>query len=140
MNTKEREREQRARLDPICQQFREISLKLSYLLRHRLKEGWEYHRKPTNSYGITLRRKRTTYDIWWCNNSGLIDEAGKVDFTRMSSNPLATVICIDRRSRASRGITTDANLKIIQGPAKGEGAIQQTLEALEKEGVIRKLS
>ena len=122
MNTKERAEEQRARLNPICQEFRKISLKLSHLLRHRLEEGWEYYRKPTNSYVITLKKKRTTYNIWWFNNN------------------IETVICIDRRSRASRGITTDPDLKTIQGAAKGEGAIKQTLEALEKEGVIRKLN
>ena len=107
------EDERRARKNPICCEFRRMSLALGRKLCRRLKPGWTYKRDPNNTYGITLQRKRTRYQIWWFNNGS------EENF-----------VTIDRWSRASRGITTDPDLKVCGCFEFGPDAIEQTLARL----------
>jgi len=114
--------EAEARQHPICQEYRRISLLLSYALRGKTAKGFVYHRDSNNPYSITISRGSLRFRVWFFSGG----PSGKEVFTT-----------VERRTRKSRGITTDPDLKILLGAAPNTTAVTEVLRVLRENGAIR---
>lgn len=110
--------ERLARQNPVCREYRRISLLLSYALRGKLTNGFVYHRDANNPYSITLSKGKLVYKIWYFKGARV-------------------VTTLERRTRPSRGITTDPDLKILIGAAETDTVVEEITTVLRKHGVIR---
>lgn len=120
--------ERAARLNPICQEFRAMSTRLSYALRHRLKSGVVYERKREHNYTITLTVGCVKYCLWFMNVQGIGNGAG--------CGKYKSFVCLDRKTGRRREITSDPGLKPLGTVRFSKKAVGQILAMLRDENVI----
>jgi len=113
--------EREARQDPICKQFRAMSLKLSYAIRHRVTAKFNYNRDQHNTYGIQFKAKKgkTRYGIWFMHTVGI-----------------EWFVCIDRWVGSSGGLTTDPGLSSLATLDVNDDTVRCVLDVLKQHKVI----
>ena len=106
--------------------YYDISLRISHAIRHRLNEGFEYHRNPNNPYTITLTRKRTSYSIFYF---------AQPTSNKVSMEDRVVYVGIDKRTRRIDPDAENAGVKVIAATIPSDD-IEEILAVLRQEKVI----
>lgn len=119
--------EKLARENPTCAAFRVMTRRVAAALRPKLRPGFVLHRNQANPYGITIRKKRTVYNIWCFNNAHGLPRL----------MPGTSYLSLDKRTRKPRGITTDPDLKMLATVEFGSDAASHLLNVLREHAVVK---